>query len=78
MKPILDAGTLVHLKPTVDSGIITGEDGYLWTVIKLRPNTNSYPARAYLCKSVATGQTWTLFDDEFTTDITEDTNGQVT
>ena len=70
---MLKQGTLIRVKDRALKIDHKQSEGTLWVIVDERLPQVVDGAGAYRCKSLATGERWTWFDDEFDTEENEDT-----
>ena len=70
---MLKQGTLIRVKDRPLKIDLKQSEGTLWVIVDERLPQVVDGVGAYRCKSLATGERWTWFDDEFDTEENEDT-----
>lgn len=70
---MLKKGTLIRVKDRALKIDRVEKDGTLWVIVDERLPQVVDGVGAYRCKSLATGERWTWFADEFDTEENEDT-----
>ena len=70
---MLKQGTLIRVKDRALKIDRVEKDGTLWVIVDERLPQVVDGVGAYRCKSLATGERWTWFADEFDTEENEDT-----
>ena len=70
---MLTKGTLIRVKDRALKIDRVEKDGTLWVIVDERLPQVVDGVGAYRCKSLATGERWTWFTDEFDTEENEDT-----
>lgn len=70
---MLTKGTLIRVKDRALKIDRVEKDGTLWVIVDERLPQVVDGVGAYRCKSLATGERWTWFADEFDTEENEDT-----
>ena len=70
---MLTKGTLIWVKDRALKIDYKQSEGTLWVIVDERLPQVVDGVGAYRCKSLATGERWTWFADEFDTEENEDT-----